>query len=148
MIQLMESQYRKYTMQILEIEAISSQAQDFRIGWITALPVELTAARAMLDEEYDDESEITDYIMGRIGSHNIVLISLPAGQIGTAAAPTIAAELKFRFPELRIGLLVGIGGGVPSDEADIRLGDVVVSQPHGGFGGVVQYDFGKTGVGG
>jgi hypothetical protein len=37
-----------------------------------------------------------------------------------------------------------LGGGVPSAEADIRLGDVVVSQPQGGSGGVVQYDFGKT----
>lgn len=37
-----------------------------------------------------------------------------------------------------------IGGGVPSTEADIRLGDVVVSQPHRVHGGVVQYDSGKT----
>ena len=29
-------------------------------------------------------------------------------------------------------------------EADIRLGDVVVSKPTGRFGGVVQYDFGKA----
>jgi hypothetical protein len=39
--------------------------------------------------------------------------------------------------------MVGIGGGVPK-EADIRLGDVVVSKPTGDFGGMVQYDFGKT----
>jgi nucleoside phosphorylase len=41
--------------------------------------------------------------------------------------------------------MVGIGGGVPSAEADIRLGDVVISQPFAQHGGVVQYDFGKTG---
>jgi nucleoside phosphorylase len=40
--------------------------------------------------------------------------------------------------------MVGIGGGVPSTEADVRLGDVVVSQPHGTFSGVVQYDSGKA----
>jgi nucleoside phosphorylase len=40
--------------------------------------------------------------------------------------------------------MVGIGGGVPSEEVDIRLGDVVVSQPVQTFGGVVQYDFGKA----
>jgi nucleoside phosphorylase len=40
--------------------------------------------------------------------------------------------------------MVGIGGGVPSAEADVRLGDVVVSQPHQTFGGVVQYDTGKA----
>jgi hypothetical protein len=39
--------------------------------------------------------------------------------------------------------MVGIGGGVPSEENDIRLGDVVVSQPAGTSGGVIQYDFGK-----
>jgi nucleoside phosphorylase len=42
--------------------------------------------------------------------------------------------------------MVGIGGGVPSAEADIRLGDVVISQPYLQYGGVVQYDFGKTGA--
>jgi nucleoside phosphorylase len=40
--------------------------------------------------------------------------------------------------------MVGIGGGVPTAEADIRLGDVVVSQPGKMHGGVVQYDFGKA----
>jgi nucleoside phosphorylase len=39
--------------------------------------------------------------------------------------------------------MVGIGGGVPSAGADIRLGDVVVSEPRGSFGGVVQYDLGR-----
>jgi nucleoside phosphorylase len=40
--------------------------------------------------------------------------------------------------------MVGIGGGVPGAKDDIRLGDIVVSQPAKGFGGVVQYDYGKT----
>jgi hypothetical protein len=44
--------------------------------------------------------------------------------------------------------MVGIGGGVPRVELDIRLGDVVISQPHMQHGGVVQYDFGKTGPSG
>lgn len=55
--------------------------------------------------------------------------------------------MKQTFPSLRFGVLVGIGGGVPclDDDIDIRLGDVVISQPAGRYGGVVQYDFGKTG---
>jgi hypothetical protein len=32
---------------------------------------------------------------------------------------------------------------VPSEESDIRLGDIVVSKPTGTSGGVIQYDFGK-----
>ncbi|KAJ5675306.1 uncharacterized protein N7477_005240 [Penicillium maclennaniae] len=39
--------------------------------------------------------------------------------------------------------MVGVGGGVPTKNVDIRLGDVVVSTPTGTFGGVVQYDYGK-----
>jgi nucleoside phosphorylase len=49
--------------------------------------------------------------------------------------------MKSTFISLRFGLLVGIGGGVPT--TDIRLGDVVVSQPERQFGGVMQYDTGE-----
>ncbi|KAF9778288.1 hypothetical protein IL306_004248 [Fusarium sp. DS 682] len=52
--------------------------------------------------------------------------------------------MKLRFTSLRFGLMVGIGGGVPSNTADIRLGDVVISQPEKQYGGVVQYDSGKS----
>jgi nucleoside phosphorylase len=40
--------------------------------------------------------------------------------------------------------MVGIGGGVPSEKHDIRLGDVVVSNPGKNDGGVIQYDSGRT----
>jgi len=40
--------------------------------------------------------------------------------------------------------MVGIGGGVPSEHADIRLGDVVVGTPHNVNSGVMQYDIGKA----
>jgi nucleoside phosphorylase len=40
--------------------------------------------------------------------------------------------------------MVGIGGGVPSADNDVRLGDVIVSNPGGDLGGVVQYDYGKA----
>ncbi|KAL2012178.1 hypothetical protein VTN00DRAFT_4896 [Thermoascus crustaceus] len=46
------------------------------------------------------------------------------------------------------GLMVGIGGGVPSKEVDIRLDDVVVSKPTGTISGVVQYDYSKAIKGG
>ena len=40
--------------------------------------------------------------------------------------------------------MVGTRGGAPSIKHDIRLGDVVVSEPDECYGGVVQYDYGKT----
>lgn len=39
--------------------------------------------------------------------------------------------------------MVGIGGGAPSTEHDIRLGDIVVSRRGGSYGGVVQHDMAK-----
>lgn len=69
---------------------------------------------------------------------------LPYGLTGTTPAATVAIQMRSAFPSIRFGLMVGIGGGVPSASIDIRLGDVVVSQPHMSHGGVVQYDFGKT----
>lgn len=121
---------------------------DFTVGWVSALPIELAAAQEMLDEEHEDYSIDLDdpspYTFGRIGQQNVVLASLPGGQMGTNSAAVVAGQMIKDFPSLRFCLMVGIGGGVPSASADIRLGDVVVSQPHGNHGGVIQYDFGKA----
>jgi nucleoside phosphorylase len=123
--------------------------EDYTIGWVCALPIELAAAAEMLDDEHQDiplDSNDTNlYTLGRISEHNVVIACLPAGQIGTNSAAAVAVQMKSKFVSIRFGLMVGIGGGVPSAESDIRLGDVVVSQPHMQHGGVVQYDFGKTG---
>ncbi|KAL4865593.1 hypothetical protein BDV12DRAFT_200003 [Aspergillus spectabilis] len=122
--------------------------EDFTVGWVSALPIELTAARQMLDEEYEGHDEDSTYTFGRIREHNVVIACFPAGQLGISTGATAAAGLKSKFPALEFCLLVGIGGGVPSEENDIRLGDIVVSQPKGVYGGVVQYDLGKTTFGG
>ncbi len=121
---------------------------EYTVGWICALPVELTAAQMMLDEEHPDlpsnGDDTNTYCLGRIGEHNVVLVCLPAGIIGIASATSVATQIKASFPAIRLRLLVGIGGGVPTEQADIRLGDVVVSRPGNGHGGVIQYDFGKS----
>src|SRR2546421_724956 len=121
---------------------------EYTVGWVCALPDELTAAQEMLDEEHQDlppnGNDANIYTLGCIGEHNIVLACLPAGLIGIPSAASVAMQMKATFPAIRFGLMVGIGGGVPSKEADIRLGDIIVSQPAETFGGVIQYDFGKT----
>jgi nucleoside phosphorylase len=123
---------------------------EYTVGWVCALPIELAAAQEMLDEEHNDldhnEHDENDYLysLGRIEEHNVAIVCLPAGVIGTNSAAAAAFQMRATFKSIRFFLMVGIGGGVPSAEADIRLGDVVVSQPHQGYGGVVQYDFGKA----
>ncbi|CRG87872.1 putative ribonuclease C609,01 [Talaromyces islandicus] len=127
--------------------------QDYTVGWIAALPIEMKAAILMLDElhaklpqQYSQDNNA--YVLGRVANHNVALACLPAGYIGNNSAAVVATQMAFTFPNINIRLMVGIGGGVPGDNNDIRLGDVVVSKPGPHDGGVVQYDFGKTTVGG
>jgi nucleoside phosphorylase len=123
--------------------------QSYTVGWICALPLEMATARAILDEDYgkpnqQDPADRNNYHLGRIGEHNVVIACLPNGVYGTSSAAVVAAQMLFSFKSIRIGLMVGIGGGAPGEKNDIRLGDVVVSKPGKTCEGVVQYDFGKT----
>jgi nucleoside phosphorylase len=126
--------------------------EEYTVGWVCALPIELAAAAEMLDEEHqdipEDRNDTNLYTVGRISDCNVVIACLPAGQMGTNSAAAVASQMRSKFVSIKFGLMVGIGGGVPSEESDIRLGDVVISQPHLKHGGVVQYDLGKTGEGG
>ncbi|PYI11782.1 purine and uridine phosphorylase [Aspergillus sclerotiicarbonarius CBS 121057] len=118
---------------------------DYKIGWICALPLEMAAAQALLDEVHEDlplqPNDNNVYTLGSIGKHNIVIACLPSGVYGIASASTVAMQLLSSFRSIRFGLMVGIGGGVPQEEADIRLGDIVVSKPTATHGGVIQYDY-------
>jgi nucleoside phosphorylase len=121
--------------------------EDYTVGWVCALPVELAAAQGMLDEEHEgleqNAHDTNIYTLGQVGQHNVVIACLPEGQIGTISAATVAVQMKSAFPSIRFSLMVGIGGVVPNDE-DIRLGDVVIGKPNKVHSGVVQYDFGKS----
>ncbi|KAH7169486.1 hypothetical protein DER46DRAFT_698966 [Fusarium sp. MPI-SDFR-AT-0072] len=119
---------------------------EYTVGWICALPSELQAARAMLDERHrmlqgQPKHDSNNYVLGRIKQHNTVIANLPF--YGTDRAAVVANNMQSTFPRLRFVLMVGIGGGVHSNQNDIRLGDIVVSYPDGQGGGVIQYDLGR-----
>ncbi|KAI4855821.1 purine and uridine phosphorylase [Aureobasidium sp. EXF-8846] len=122
--------------------------EEYMIGWLCALPSERAAAEAMLDEKYPVQPQAfafsTVFTTGRIGPHNIVIASLPSGRVGTTPASRTAHEMLLGYPSISHNFMVGIGGGVPSDKDDIRLGDVVVSHPTDEHPGVIQYDYGKA----
>lgn len=90
------------------------QVSDYTVGWICALPVELAAAEEMLDDVHDrlpqDVDDTNLYTLGRIGAHNVVIASLPAGQMGTNPAAALATNMKAKFRSVKIGIMVGIGG--------------------------------------
>ncbi|KAK5790610.1 hypothetical protein VI817_007897 [Penicillium citrinum] len=119
----------------------------YTIGWVCALPKEQTAARAMLDEEHEPlptpRNDHNAYTLGSICRHNVVIACLP--NMGTNPAATVATSMINTFQSIRFGVMVGIGGGIPSK---VNLGDVVVSQPVADYHGVVQWDMGKLERGG
>ncbi|KAH7268752.1 hypothetical protein B0J15DRAFT_441888 [Fusarium solani] len=126
-----------------------SDPQKYTVGWICAIKTELAAAQAFLDEEHGKletaaDNDNNNYALGKIGKHNVVMAVLPKSEYGTTSAATVARDMLRSFPNIRIGLMVGIGGGAPSAKHDIRLGDIVVSTRDGGKGGVFQYDYGKA----
>ncbi|KAF5585015.1 ankyrin protein [Fusarium subglutinans] len=129
---------RKTGFQHIQDESIRER---YTVAWICALHIEMAAARAMLDEEHDSCSrqanDTNSYVLGSMKNHDVVIACLPAAQYGTNNAATVLSNMRRTFPNIEIGLMVGIGGGVPL-KADIRLGDIVVGIR------VMQYDMGKT----
>lgn len=125
-----------------------SDPDSYSVGWICAITTEYVAAQAFLQERHDGPKHVSvhdnnNYTLGRIGTHNVVIAVLPNSEYGLSSAASVARDMLHSFPNIRIGLMVGIGGGAPSVRHDIRLGDVVVGVKSG-QGGVFQYDFGKA----
>ncbi|KAE8373751.1 purine and uridine phosphorylase [Aspergillus bertholletiae] len=127
---------------------MSFTRHDYTVAWICALPLELAAAKAMLENEHSrlpqPQTDHNVYTLGSVSGHNVVMASLPSGVYGTISASTVVSHMVSTYPNIRFGLMVGIGGGVPSQHADIRLGDIVISKPTATSSGVIQYDYGKT----
>lgn len=130
-------------------DTVAISTDEYTVGWVCALPLEMAAAKGMLDRIHpklseQDPDDHNGYTLGHMQGHNVVIACLPAGIYGTTPAATVAKDMLRTFKSIRFGLLVGIGGGAPSSTQDIRLGDIVVSQPNGINGGVIQFDRGKT----
>jgi nucleoside phosphorylase len=125
---------------------------DYAIAWISALPLEAAAARAMLDKTHPPPrwptTDPNAYEFGELSGHYIVIAHLPDGVYGKVSAAAVLSRMRSTFSRLEFGVMVGIGGGVPGGKNDIRLGDVVVSKPGPNHNGVIQYDYGKSVHGG
>ncbi|CRG91172.1 hypothetical protein PISL3812_08220 [Talaromyces islandicus] len=68
---------------------------DYTVAWICALPLEMTAAKAMLDEVHNPlpqpESDNNSYTLGTVHGHHLVILCLPSGVYGTTSAATAVA---------------------------------------------------------
>ncbi|OKL58585.1 hypothetical protein UA08_06085 [Talaromyces atroroseus] len=120
----------------------------FEIAIICALITESDAFEALFDEFWEEDEleygkapgDPNAYTLGRIGRHPIVMTYLPGMGKGSAAA--VSASLRISFPNVKLGLIVGICGGVPesifdNEKISIFLGDVIIST------GVIQFDLGR-----
>jgi nucleoside phosphorylase len=128
-----------------------SSRDDIEVAIICALPREVNAVEALLDETYSrlcnghmkDYRDVNVYTIGRMGKHNIVVCPLP--HMGKVNAAVAATNLRFSFPNIRLALLVGICGGVPVPSGgapEIFLGDVLISDS------MIEYDVGRQHAGG
>ncbi|KAE8422195.1 nucleoside phosphorylase domain-containing protein [Aspergillus pseudocaelatus] len=97
---------------------------DYTVAWVCALPLEMTAAKTILDKVHPSlpqpEADHNTYILGNIASNNVVVACLPSGVYGTTSAATVLAYMLSTFRSLRFGI------------------------PTPASGGVIQYDYGKT----
>ncbi|KAH0344628.1 Pfs, NACHT and ankyrin domain protein, partial [Aureobasidium melanogenum] len=121
-----------------------SDPQQYTVGWICAIPIESIAASLFLDEEHERPDHVSnndsnDYNLGKMAGHNVVIAVLPDGQYGQSSATGVVKDMLNSFPNIRVGLMVGIAGGAPTAQNDIRLGDVVVSSPQDKTGGVYHW---------
>ncbi|KAF4629623.1 hypothetical protein G7Y89_g8521 [Cudoniella acicularis] len=130
--------------------------EDYTVGWICALQIEVEAAIYMLDEKHEGRfpgrlGDDNNYIPGTVNGHNVVIVGLPKKSVGTVSAASLVSQMRQSFHNIRYGLMVGIGAGVPGRDLkpDIRLGDIVVATPANDSddaSGVIDYELGKESV--
>lgn len=119
--------------------------EDFQVALICALRVEFDAVEALFDDYYEQDFSYSKargdpnaYTTGRVCSHDVVLAFMPGmGKVNSAG---VAAGFRTSFPGIKLGIVVGICGGVPlgtDDEKEVLLGDVIISTA------LIQVDFGR-----
>lgn len=130
----------------MDLQPIRPASRDgFEIAILCALPLEADAVEALFDRFWDEGGTPFDkapgdpnaYSTGVIGRHNVVLAYMPG--MGKVNSATVANNCRASFPNIRLGLVVGIAGIAPfgPDGEEIILGDVIISS------GIIQYDLGR-----
>lgn len=122
-----------------------SSREDFEIALICALRIESDAVEALFDVCYEGNQsygkapgDTNAYTTGRMAGHNVVLAFMPGK--GKVNSSSVAAGFRMSFPNIKLGLVVGICGGVPGGEDgenEVLLGDIIISTA------LIQYDFGR-----
>ncbi|OAR01720.1 hypothetical protein LLEC1_03251 [Akanthomyces lecanii] len=126
----------------------------YTLAWIAPLDIEARAALALFDRIHEGHFAVArghDHVFhaGEIAGYNTILATLTPGSYGTGSAAALASQVKILFPNLWLGLLVGVAAGLPRfshpelPNRDIRLGDVLVAQPSSRRDALIAYDLGR-----
>ncbi|GLA34935.1 hypothetical protein AnigIFM63309_009120 [Aspergillus niger] len=123
-------------------------AEDYTVVWFAPLHFEASAALLMLDEHHvspvPNRGQQLCYRFGRMGRTNVAIAFFPDGETGIGVAGYMASEVQRDLPNVKTGLLVGVGAGIPRYGHDLRLGDVVIATPTENNSGVLGYDMVKV----
>lgn len=118
----------------------------YTIAWICSCDIEFNAAIAFLDERHPNpllvvKSDPNIYALGKMHERYVVIASRRDGEYGRPNLNCPVNTFLVRsFPNVRCGLLVGLGGGAPTLNQDVQLGDVVVGDPDKHTSGVIAYN--------
>ncbi|EFQ99444.1 hypothetical protein MGYG_08978 [Nannizzia gypsea CBS 118893] len=123
-----------------------ASCNDYTVGWVCTLPIEVAAAKATLDRVYNNSplnrnlDDNNSYVLGSLQGHNAVIAYPDTRACGKTSVADVTKQLHASYTSIQLNLMVGIARGVPDTKEDIRLGDVVVSKSTAGAPGVAQYD--------
>lgn len=126
-----------------------SDPKEYTIGWVCSATIEFVAARALVDVPHERPlylapNDDSSYTLGSMNNHNVVIGCVFSGDYGEKSAAEVAKNMARSFPNIKISLMVGLGGGVPARH-DIRLGDIVVGSPRAGKrGGILPFNHDAT----
>lgn len=122
------------------------------VAWVCGTKTTYIASCAFLDkleEEFHHDDSL--YTLGEIGLLKVVIAQRSQEGLTDGAddsecgeAASVARDMLKSFQNLKLCLMVGIGGGAPNTKHDVRLGDVVVGVARGANAAILQYDFGKS----
>ncbi|KAM3497874.1 hypothetical protein MY10362_008786 [Beauveria mimosiformis] len=127
----------------------------YTLAWIAPVDIEARAALALFDKIHEGHFGVARghdhvYHAGEIAGYNTILATLTPGSYGIGSAAALVSQVKLLFPNLWLGLVVGVAAGLPRLShpelyiRDIRLGDVLVAQPSSRRDALIAYDLGRV----
>ncbi|RKL30367.1 hypothetical protein BFJ72_g11481 [Fusarium proliferatum] len=124
-------------------------SDNYHIAIVAPLLEDYETARALLDEpepEYLLKNSGAACSVGKVGSHNVVLVGRAEDMTNVSAFVNVAVDrLLETYPSIRAGFLIGVDA-TAHEESLAKPGDIVVAFPQENQPGQVQFDVDGTAI--